>query len=79
MVSLLSLGSQSVGPLHEWSYYNIQGFTDCKNDAEVALVTIHAGRHNVYAKDDPVSSEPGTQGTIDTGQIAWDFLSKHSK
>ena len=60
-------------------YYNIQGFTDCKNDAEVALVTIHLGTHNIYAKDDPVSSEPGTQGTIDTGQIAWDFLSKHSK
>ena len=34
---------------------------------------------DIYAKDDPVSSEPGTQGTIDTGQIAWDFLSKHSK
>ena len=60
-------------------YYNIQGFTDCKNDAEVALVTIHLGTHNVYAKDDPVSSEPGTQGTIDTAQIAWDFMSKHSK
>ena len=45
----------------------------------MALVTIHLGTHNIYAKDDPVSSEPGTQGTIDTGQIAWDFLSKHSK
>jgi len=60
-------------------YYNIQGFTDCKNDAEVALVTIHVGTHNVYSKNDPVSSEPGTQGTVDTAQIAWDFLSPHSK
>ena len=60
-------------------YYNIQGFTDCKNDAEVALVTIHAGTHNVYSKNDPVSSEPGTQGTVDTAQIAWDFMSQFSK
>ena len=60
-------------------YYNIQGFTDCTNNAEVALVTIHVGTHNVYVNDDPVSSEPGTQGTVDTAQIAWDFLSPHSK
>ena len=59
--------------------YDILGFTDCKNDAEVALVTIHLGTHNVYSKNDPVSSEPGTQGTVDTAQIAWDFLSPHSK
>ena len=59
--------------------YDILGFTDCKNDTEVALVTIHAGTHNIYNKDDPVSSEPGTQGTVDTAQIAWDFMSKFSK
>ena len=35
--------------------------------------------NNVYSKNDPVSSEPGTQGTVDTAQIAWDFMSQFSK
>jgi len=69
------------GTIPDWNeqdiFYNIQGFTDCTNGAEVALVTIHAGTHNVYSKNDEV--EPGNQGTVDTAQIAWDFLSKHSK
>ena len=60
-------------------YYNVQGFTDCDNGTEVSLVTIHAGTHNIYAKNDPESSEPGTQGTVDTAQIAWDFMSRFSK
>ena len=54
-------------------YYNIQGFTDCTNGAEVALVTIHAGTHDAY------SGGLGNGGTVDTSQIMWDFLSKHSK
>ena len=54
-------------------YYNIQGFTDCTNGAEVALVTIHAGTHDAY------SGGLGNGGTVDTAQIIWDFLSKHSK
>ena len=65
--------------IEESLYHNIQSFTDCKNDTEVSLVTIHAGTHNIYNNDDPVSSEPGTQGTVDTAQIAWDFMSKYSK
>lgn len=60
-------------------FYNIQGFTDCDNGTEVLLVTIHAGTHNVYVKNDPESSEPGTQGTVDTAQIAWDFMNRFSK
>jgi len=54
-------------------YYNIQGFTDCTNGAEVALVTIHAGTHDAY------SGGLGNGGTVDTAQIIWDFLSNHSK
>ena len=60
-------------------FYNIQGFTNCDNSSEVALVTIHAGTHNVYANKDPGSPDPGTQGTVDTSQLAWDFLSRFSK
>ena len=60
-------------------YYYVWGFTDCDNGTEVSLVTIRAGTHNIYAKNDPESSEPGTQGTVDTAQIAWDFMSRFSK
>ncbi len=60
-------------------YYNIQGFTDCDNGSEVTLVTLHAGTHNVYVNDDTGGSEPGNQGTVDTAQIAWDFMSRFSK
>ena len=60
-------------------FYNIQGFTNCENSSEVVLVTIHAGTHNVYAKKDPGSPDPGTQGTVDTTQMAWDFLSRFTK
>ena len=60
-------------------YYNVQGFTDCDNGSEALLVTLHAGTHNVYVKNDPGSPEPGNQGTVDTAQIAWDFLSPYSK
>ena len=60
-------------------FYNIQGFTNCDNSSEVALVTIHAGTHNVYVNKDPGSPDPGTQGTVDTSQLAWDFLSRFSK
>ena len=59
--------------------YTVQEFTDCDNGTEVSLVTIHAGTHNVYVKNDPGSGEPGTQGTVDTAQIAWDFMSRFSK
>ena len=54
-------------------YYNIQGFTDCTNGAEVALVTIHTGTHDAY------SEGLGNGGTVDTAQIAWDFMSRFSK
>jgi len=60
-------------------YYNIQSFTDCDNGSEVTLVTLHAGTHNVYVNDDTGGSEPGNQGTVDTAQIAWDFMSRFSK
>jgi len=60
-------------------FYNIQGFTNCENSSEAVLVTIHAGTHNVYAKKDPGSPDPGTQGTVDTTQMAWDFLSRFTK
>jgi len=61
----------------ETIFYNIRGFTDCTNNAEVSLVTLRGAAHNVYSKD--TDGSPGNQGTVDTAQIAWDFLSKFSK
>jgi len=61
----------------ETLFYNTRGFTDCANNTEVSLVTLHGAGHNVYSKD--TDGSPGNQGTVDTAQIAWDFMSKYSK
>ena len=63
--------------------YSIQGFTECGNDSEVALITVHAGGHNLYGKDqcnsDYVWNCLGNQGLYDLNQLQWDFLSRFSK
>lgn len=63
--------------------YSIQGFTDCVNGAEVALITVHAGGHNLYANDlcspDVVWNCFGNQGLYDPQTLMWDFLSQFSK
>lgn len=66
--------------------YSIQRFTSCENNTEVALFTSHAGGHNLYVNDicDDISYNfvwgcLGNQGTFDTHQIIWDFVSRYSK
>ena len=60
--------------------YSIQGFSDCENGTEVQLVTIYAAMHNPYSDDYPGSPFfPGTQGLVDSTQIAWDFMSQYTK
>ena len=66
------------GPL-----YTVQGFSDCTNNAEVRLVTLHLHGHNPYSKDARQESSgtflPGSMVPISTSQIAWDFISQFSK
>ena len=57
------------------------GFSNCENGAEVQLITVHQGNHNLYVNDwgEPNAWPyyvPGNQGLNDTGQIMWDFLSR---
>ncbi len=57
------------------------GFSNCENGAEVQLITVHQGNHNLYVNDwgEPNAWPyyvPGNQGLYDTGQIMWDFLSR---
>lgn len=63
--------------------YTIQGFTNCADDTEVALITIHSGGHNLYPNDactpDFVWNCFGSQGLWDVNQMQWDFLSRFSK
>ena len=60
--------------------YSIQGFTKCEGGTEVALITVHAGGHNLYINDvctpDAVWNCFGNQGLYDTNQLEWDFLSR---
>ena len=57
------------------------GFSNCDGGAEVHLITVHQGNHNLYVNDwgEPTAWPyyvPGNQGLYDTGQIMWDFLSR---
>ena len=64
--------------MRQMQVIQVQGFTDCDNGSEVALVTNSRRTHNVYTINDPVSPEPGNQAGVDTPQIAWDFMSRYS-
>ena len=63
--------------------YSIQGFTNCAEGTEVALITVHGGGHNLYVNDvctpDLIWNCFGNQGLYDTNQLEWDFLSRFSK
>jgi len=64
--------------------YSIQGFSDCENGAEVHLVTLYGGTHNPYEKDFGSPDQfpryvPGNGGLVASTQIAWEFMSQHSK
>jgi len=63
--------------------YTIQGFTNCAEGSEVALITVHSGGHNLYPNDactpDFVWNCFGSQGLWDVNQLEWDFLSRFSK
>jgi poly(3-hydroxybutyrate) depolymerase len=63
--------------------YSIQGFTNCAEGTEVALITVHGGGHNLYVNDvctpDIIWNCFGNQGLYDTNQLEWDFLSRFSK
>jgi len=65
------------------TFYSIQGFNDCENNAQVRLVTLHAHGHNPYSENAWQESTgiflPGSQIPISTSQIAWDFISQYSK
>ena len=57
------------------------GFSNCEGGAEVQLISVHQGGHNLYSNDwgEPTAWPyyiPGNQGLYDTGQIMWDFLSR---
>lgn len=61
---------------------SIQGFTNCADNTEVALITVHAGGHNLYPNDvcSPDSTRKclGNQGMYDINQLQWDFIGRFS-
>ena len=63
--------------------YDIRAYSDCQNGAEVRLMTQFYASHNPYLNDYPASSGvgrgKGNPTGIQTTEILWDFLSKHSK
>ena len=63
--------------------FTVQGFSDCTNNAQVRLDTLHLHGHNPYSEDARQESSgtflPGSRVPISTSQIAWDFISQFSK
>ena len=62
--------------------YDIRGYTDCENEAQVMLVSLFFAAHNPYEHDDPVA-DPGRGWANPTGvpssTIVWEFMSQFSK
>ena len=62
--------------------YDIRGYSDCENGAEVRLMTLFYAQHNPYINDDPIS-DPGRGGgnptEIPSTEIIWDFMKQYSK
>ena len=62
--------------------YDIRGYTDCENEAQVMLVSLFLAAHNPYEHDDPVA-DPGRGWANPTGvpssTIVWEFMSQFSK
>ena len=63
-------------------FYTVQSFNSCENNSTVALVSVYAGGHNLYANDAGEIGGyplPGNQGLYDTNKIIWNFVSQYSK
>ena len=62
--------------------YDIRGYTECENEAQVMLVSLFFAAHNPYEHDDPVA-DPGRGWANPTGvpssTIVWEFVSQFSK
>ena len=54
--------------IEEYPDYSIQGYTDCDEDVEVQLVTLHLADHNPYPSANPTG--------IQTTQMVWDFMDR---
>lgn len=54
--------------IEEYQDYSIQGYTDCDEDVEVQLVTLHLADHNPYPSANPTG--------IQTTQMVWDFMNR---
>ena len=54
--------------IEEYQDYSIQGYTDCDEDVEVQLVTLHLADHNPYPSANPTE--------IQTTQMVWDFMNR---
>ena len=54
--------------IEEYPDYSIQGYTDCDEDVEVQLVTLHLADHTPYPSANPTG--------IQTTQMVWDFMDR---
>ena len=54
--------------IEEYPDYSIQGYSDCDEDVEIQLITLHLADHNPYPSANPTG--------IQTTQMVWDFMDR---
>ena len=59
--------------------FDIRGYSECENGAEVRLMSLFLAQHNPYLNDHDIHDEPGNPTDTPSTRILWDFMSQFQK
>lgn len=59
--------------------FDIRGYSECGNGAEVRLMSLFLAQHNPYVNDHDIHNKPGNPTDTPSTRILWDFVSKFQK
>ena len=59
--------------------FDIRGYSECENGAEVRLMSLFLAQHNPYVNDHDIHDEPGNPTGTPSTRILWDFMSQFQK
>jgi polyhydroxybutyrate depolymerase len=59
--------------------FDIRGYSECENGAEVRLMSLFLAQHNPYVNDHDIHDKPGNPTGTPSTRILWDFMSQFQK
>ena len=59
--------------------FDIRGYSECGNGAEVRLMSLFLAQHNPYVNDHDIHDKPGNPTGTPSTHILWDFMSQFQK